>query len=35
MTTSGWLFLVAAWAVILGLVGFCYRIILGGPKENT
>lgn len=30
MTTSGWIFLVLAWTVILGLVGFCYRRILSG-----
>lgn len=30
MTTQGWIFLVFAWAVIWGLVGFCFRKILRG-----
>lgn len=32
MTTAGWIFLMLAWAFILGLVGFCFRKILA--KDN-
>lgn len=30
LTTGGWIFLVLAWTVIFGLVGFCFRKILRG-----
>lgn len=30
MNTAGWIFLVLAWTLIIGLVAFCYRLILGG-----
>lgn len=33
MTTGGWIFLILAWSIIFAIVGFCYRIILGGGSE--
>ena len=30
MTAAGWAFLIFAWVLIIGLVGFCYRKIFSG-----
>ena len=32
MTLGGWIFMLASWAVILGLFGYCMYRTLGGKK---
>jgi hypothetical protein len=33
MTLGGWIFMLASWAVILGLFGYCMFRTLGGGKK--
>lgn len=33
LTTGGWVFLVLAWTVIFGLVGYCFKKVLTGDVK--
>lgn len=36
MTTGGWIFMVASWAFILGLLAFClYRTLRGNGNKPS